>query len=133
MSYDVGILAQDRAQGVRERMRVRVELALIDKAPFVRMEVLDRVLDRHHVLVTLAVDLVEHRGEGRRLPRTGRPGHQDQAPRPIAQARDDIREAQLFEVPHLPRDGSNAPATRRAGRTRWRGTGPVPSRRREIH
>ena len=52
--HHVGVLAQRRAQGVGERVRVGVHLALVDHALLVLVQVLDRVLDRDHVLVALA-------------------------------------------------------------------------------
>ena len=47
---DVGVLAEDRAERVRERVRVGVQLALVDDAALVGVEELDRVLDRDDVL-----------------------------------------------------------------------------------
>ncbi len=65
---DVGILAQGRPEGVGEGVGVGVELPLVHEALLVLVQVLDGVLDGDHVLVTLAVDLVEHRSQRRRLP-----------------------------------------------------------------
>ncbi len=48
---DVGVLAQGGAQRVGEGVRVGVQLALVDHALLVPVQVLDRVLDRDHVLV----------------------------------------------------------------------------------
>ncbi len=83
--HDVRVLAQHRAQGVGEAVGVGAELALVDDALLVRVQVLDRVLDGDDVLVTLAVDLVEHRRQRRRLARAGRAGDQDQPARLLAQ------------------------------------------------
>ena len=55
--HDVGVLAQRRAQRVREAVRVAVHLALVDQAALVLVDVLDRVLDREDVLVALALIL----------------------------------------------------------------------------
>jgi hypothetical protein len=65
------------------------------------VQVLDRVLDRDHVLVALAVDLVEHRGERRRLARAGRARDEHQAARLVADLRDHRRQAQLLEASDL--------------------------------
>ena len=46
----VGVLAQRRLQRVAEAGRVGAELALVDDALLVRVEELDRILDRHDVL-----------------------------------------------------------------------------------
>ena len=55
-----------------KRLRVGVQLALVDDAVLVRVQELDRVFDREDVVVALAVDLVDHRGQRRRLARAGR-------------------------------------------------------------
>jgi hypothetical protein len=65
----VGVLAQGGLEGHGEGLGVRAELALVDQAPLVRVEELDRVLDGHDVLVARLVDLVDQRGERRRLAR----------------------------------------------------------------
>jgi len=59
------------------------------------VEELDRVLDRHDVLGAGRVDVVDHRRERRRLPRAGRPGHQDQAASLLADLLENRREEQL--------------------------------------
>ena len=46
---DVGIFAQRRAQRLGEPERVAQHLALVDEAALVRVEVLDRILDRQDV------------------------------------------------------------------------------------
>ena len=99
--HDVGVLAQGGAQRVGEGVGVRVQLALVDHALLVRVQVLDRVLDRDHVLVALVVDLVEHRRERRRLAGAGGPGHQHQAARLVADGGDHRGQAQLLEVADL--------------------------------
>jgi hypothetical protein len=71
--HDVRVLAQCRAQRQREALRVAVDLALVDQAALVLVDELDRILDREDVIVTLPVDLVDHRGERRRLPGPRRP------------------------------------------------------------
>ncbi len=65
---DVGVLAQDRAQGVGEREAgLRVRLHLVD----VGEPVLDRVLDRDDV-ARFDVEQVERRVQRGRLARAGR-------------------------------------------------------------
>ena len=54
--HDVGILAQDVLERVLEALGVGADLALVDDAVLVRVQVLDRILDRHDVVVALAVD-----------------------------------------------------------------------------
>src|SRR5439155_113251 len=67
---DIRVFAEHRAQGGLEAAGVRAQLALIDHRLAVGVDVLDRVLDRHDVAVTLLVDDIEHRSQGRRLPDT---------------------------------------------------------------
>src|SRR5437660_4692892 len=68
------------------------------------MEELDRILDRDDVLVTLTVDLVDHRSQRRRFSGAGRAGHQDQSARSVANLFDDRRQSELFERQDLVRD-----------------------------
>ena len=60
-----------------------------------RVDVLDRVLDGQDVARPLDVDLVDDRGERRRLSRPGRAGDQDQALVPPGEVADDRRQAQF--------------------------------------
>ena len=53
---DVGVLAQHVLERLRERLGVGAQLALVDYALLVVVDVLDRVLDRHDVAVTVASD-----------------------------------------------------------------------------
>src|SRR4029079_945357 len=79
--YDVGVLAEGGLQGEREVLGVGADLALVDDALVVRVQELDRILDREDVLLALAVDRVEHRRQRRRLARSGRAGDEDEAAR----------------------------------------------------
>jgi hypothetical protein len=94
---DVGVLAQGGAQRGREAVRVAVHFALVHQAAFVRVDVLDRVLDRENVLLALGVDLVEHRRQRRRLAAAGRPGDQHQTAGPVGAGRTTSRRRQLAE------------------------------------
>ena len=66
----VGVLPQARAQRGGVAGRVAADLALGDDGLGVRVEDLDRVLDREDVAAALAVDAVEQGGDGRGLPRS---------------------------------------------------------------
>ena len=115
---DVRVLAQDGAQRVRERVRVGVQLALVHDAALVRVEELDRVLDRDDVPRLLAVDLVDHRRERRGLARARRARHEDEAARLVAERLDDVRDAELAEaedlVGDLAEDGRDGAALQEA-------------------
>src|SRR6516164_2849306 len=74
------------------------------------MDELDRVLDRHDVVVALAVDLVDHGGERRRLAGAGRAGHEDQSLRPIGELLHDLRQPELLERADLVRDDADRAA-----------------------
>ena len=82
---DVGVLAQDVAQRLGERVRVLPDLALVHDRALVRVQELDRVLDRHDVERLVAVHDVDERGERRALARTGRAGHEDEAARQVGE------------------------------------------------
>ena len=75
----VRVLAQRALESLTEAHRVDADFALVDDRPLVADEELDRVLDRHDVAGLVGVDVVDHRGEGGRLARAGRSGHQDEA------------------------------------------------------
>ena len=57
--HDVRVLAQDVLERLLEGAGVGADLALVDQAVLVRVQVLDRVLDGDDVLVPLGVDLVD--------------------------------------------------------------------------
>ena len=92
--HDVRVLTKCGAKSGTERMRVGGDLALIDDAVLVIVKKLDRVFDRQDVVVTIDIDLVDHRRERRRFTRTGRTGHEYQAARLLAQIRNDRRQAE---------------------------------------
>src|SRR5262249_17682136 len=89
-------------------------LALVDQARLVRMNELDRILDRHDVVVALAVDLVDHGGERRRFAGAGGAGDEDQSLGPIGELLHDLREAELLERADLVRDDADRAADRTA-------------------
>ena len=90
------------------------ELALVDDAVLVRVHELDRVLDGEDVLVARLVDLVDHRGERRRLARAGRAGDEHQAARLAGELADDRRQAELLDRHRLGRDQTEGGADRAA-------------------
>jgi len=112
--HDVGVLAEGGAQRQREALRVAVHLALVDQAALVRVDVLDRILDGEDVIVALQVDLVDHRGERRRLAAAGRTGDEHEAARPLGEVGQHGRQAELLEAADLfgnqPIDGADRPA-----------------------
>src|SRR3954454_19971352 len=65
---------------------------------------LDRVLDRENVGGARAVDLVDQRGEGGRLPRAGRPGDEHEAAGPLGELVEALRKGELLEGLDLLRD-----------------------------
>src|SRR5205807_2960061 len=82
---------------VRKRLGVRVYFALVHQAVLVLVDELDRVLNSDDVVMALAVDLVNHGSQRGGLSRTGRPGHQYQATRLLAELGDDGRKPELLE------------------------------------
>ena len=76
---DVGILSRDVTERGREVGGVDPDLALIDDREPVGVEHLDRIFDRHHVATPSGVDVVDHGGGRRRLPRTRHTGNEDQS------------------------------------------------------
>jgi len=65
---DIGVLAQHASERRPEVGGVGTDLTLVDDRLLVGVQDLDRVLDGHDVAAHRRVDVVDHRGEGRRLP-----------------------------------------------------------------
>ncbi len=103
--HHVGILPQGGAQGHGEAFGVGVQLALVDQAVLVLVQVFDRILDGEDVLVALAVDLVDHRRQGGRLAGAGGAGDQHQAARLLADLLDHRGQVEVAEGLDLVGDG----------------------------
>ena len=104
--HHVRIFAERGAQGVGEGVRVGVDFALVHQALLVIVEELDGVLDGDHVLFMLVVDFVEHGRERGGLARAGRPGHEHEAARLVAQRAHDVGKAESVKALDLPRNGT---------------------------
>ena len=127
---DVGVFPQRGPQRPGERVGVVADLALADRRVLVRVHVLHRVLDGEDVAAPVLVDVVDHRGEGRRLARPGRPGHQHQALGQVGEVLDRRRQAELVDGRQLERDDPQRHRQRcPSGRSSWPGTGPRRSTR----
>jgi hypothetical protein len=87
---------------------------------------LDRILDRDDVPFPLRVDLVDHRGECRRLSGASGSGDEDQPAGFLGQPRDDGRQPQILETEDL--EGDRADRHRHASAL----TEDVPSKAREL-
>src|SRR6266545_5205618 len=68
------------------------------------MKELHRIFDGDDVLVPLAIDLVDHRGEGGRFAGAGRSGDEDQSARTIANLLDHLWQSEILESENLIRD-----------------------------
>ena len=89
---DVGIFAHRRAHAFGERGQVRVELALDDLALLALVHELDRIFEADDVHPPRRVQVIDHRGQRRRLAGAGRAGDQDHALVVVAQLLDDGRQ-----------------------------------------
>ena len=92
----VRVLAQHALERLAEGGHVHADLALVDDALAVLVEVLDGVLHRDDVQTRAPVDYVDHGGQRRGLPRAGRPGDEDQSARDVDQLVHDRRQADLL-------------------------------------
>ncbi len=63
--HDVRVFTQGGAQRHRERLRVGVQLALIDETGLVVVQIFDRVLDRQDVRGLGNIDPIDHRRQRR--------------------------------------------------------------------
>ena len=59
-----------------EVRRILAHLDLLDDRLAIGMQKLDRILDRHHVVVTLAVDQIHQRGQRGTFPAARRTSYQ---------------------------------------------------------
>ena len=110
----VGVLAERGAERLAEAGRVDADLALVDDAALVPVHELDRILDREDVVGAVAVDLVDHRGERRRLTGAGRAGDEDEAARLHRELGERGRQAELLERLQLLGDDAEGGAERLA-------------------
>ena len=104
--HHVRVFAQRRAKRVREGMRIGVDFALIHQAPLVVVEEFDGVLDGDHVLVALAVDLVEHGGEGGGLTGAGWSSDENEPAGLVAKPLHDRGQAESVKSLDVPRNGA---------------------------
>ena len=93
----VGVLAERTADGLGEARHVRADLALRDERLAGGVVEFNRVLDRDDVHAALAVDDVDHRGEGGGLAGTRRTGHEDEPARLEEELLHRLREADLLK------------------------------------
>jgi len=93
-------LAERRAQAYREAVCIYSHIALGDRTAEISVEKLDRVLDRHHVLVQSPVDVVHHCRHGRALPAAADATHQHQAALRLGDLLQDIGQAQGLDGGH---------------------------------
>src|SRR3990170_2000221 len=101
---DVRVLAEHPPETLPEAVGVEPDLPLTHDAAVVRVDDLDRVLDRDDVQPPRAVDVVEHRCERRRLPGSRRPCDEDEAAMFVREPRDACRQMQLLEARDRVRD-----------------------------
>ena len=106
----VGVLAERAAERLGEADRIRADLPLVHDAALVAVQELDRVLDRHDVVLPRAVDQVDHRRERGRLSRPGRAGDEDETARLVGELLERRRDAELLERLQLRRDHSEGSA-----------------------
>src|SRR3954452_22354880 len=111
---DVRVLAQRCLQAKPEALSVGADLALVDDAALVRVQELDRVLDREDVLVALGVDQVDHRRERGRLTRAGRAGDEHEPARLLRELLEHRRHAEVLELGHARGDQAESGADRGA-------------------
>jgi hypothetical protein len=103
---DVGVLADQRAQRVVEVDAVDADLALVDGCLVVLEDVLDRVLDRDDVHLLALVDVLQHRGDGRRLAGAGDAREEDEPLRREGHVAQGGRQVQVLELLDVARDES---------------------------
>jgi hypothetical protein len=102
----VGVLAERAPERLGEADRIRADLPLVHDAALVAVKELDRIFDRHDVVLPRAVDQVDHRRERRGLTRPGRAGDEDESARLAGEILQGLRDAELLQRLQLGRDHS---------------------------
>ncbi len=82
-----------------------MHFTLVDQALLRLVNEFDRVLDGEDVVVLGVVQVIEHRRQGGRLARTGRPGDQHQPAWHVGDLAEDFAHAEVFHGQHLGRNG----------------------------
>ena len=77
--------------------RIAADFALIDEALAVGVDVLNGVFDRDDVFFVGSIEVIDHRGEGRRFARPRRSGDEDEAARQFGKLAQDRGQRQFFE------------------------------------
>ena len=93
----VRIFAQSVLERVRKRLGIASDLALIDDAFLMLVDELDRIFYRDDMAFSLAVDLVDHRGESGRFSGAGWPGDENQSAGLLRHLGDRTRKSELIE------------------------------------
>jgi hypothetical protein len=101
---DVGGRTHDAAQRARETLRVESDFALVDDRTLVRVQELDRVLDRHDVIRRGLVAMVDHRGDRSRLAGARGADHQDEPALHHDEVLEHLGQAELVELRHVGAD-----------------------------
>ena len=110
----VRVLTEDAPQRLLEARGVEPHFTLVDDAAAVRVQDLDRVLDRDDVLASRSIDVVEHRSERRRLAGAGGACHEHEPAALLGEPRDTGREPELREVRDLTGDDAECERRRAA-------------------
>ena len=111
---DVRVLPQGVPEARGEIRAVGADFPLLDHAPLVLEQVLDRVLQRDDALAVPGVDQADHGGQRRAFARAGVARHEHQPARQVRQLLDDRRQVQIVDLEHLlgnhaERDGDRVP------------------------
>ena len=105
---DVGVLTKGGAKRCRKGARIIAYFTLIDNALDMVVIILDRVLEGDDMCATMIVDIIYHRGEGRRLTAAGRTGDEDDAPALIAEIEHRIGKSERGERRYHAVDGTDS-------------------------
>ena len=111
---DVGVLAEDGADGLGEGGRVVADLDLLHDGIAVGVLVLDGIFDGDDVVAAAGVDDVDEGGHGGGFAAAGGAGEQDQALLALHKAGEDGREVEGFEGGDLRREETDAGGERAA-------------------
>ena len=95
---DIRVFTEGRVESVCERICIAVELTLVDHSAVMRIDVLDRILDRDNMSCLILIDVVNDSSHGSCLTGTRRTCNKDDTVLRCSHIFNDFRNTEFFEL-----------------------------------
>ncbi|MNI51946.1 hypothetical protein D3C73_1066980 [compost metagenome] len=102
----IRVFPQCRTQGGGETTGITMDFTLIDQAFARLVNELDGVFDGEDVVMTMGIEVIDHRRQRGGLAGTGRAGYQHQATGSVGHLAEHVAHAQFIHALHFRRDGA---------------------------